>query len=348
MATARKQYSSLDLAKFICAILIIILHTAPLSSYSRLLTMGLRSIITVVAVPFFFITSGFLLFQKLNTLDAAEQKAYFIRYEKRLILMYLLWSVVYFPFVVTGWVQNGCTAMDVLQYVKRIFFEGSFSTIWFLPALIAASAFVYVLHKRLSAKTVVCLAVPFYLFACLGSSYYGLVEKVTALRVLFDAYFSFFDSIKNGLLFGFLFVALGAYFAEWEQKPKMKQMVIFSAGFFVLMAGETVAQAYLRWSSNGVDTKLFLAPLAGCLFVAALQMKLPEGHERLWQWMRKMSLMMFLSQRIFLTLFERHLADTLLVQNSMLYFVSILVLTMAFSAVFIKLAEKVKFLRYFC
>lgn len=62
MAEIRKQYHSLDLAKFISAVLIIVLHTGPLSSYSSVLHYGLRNIVTVVAVPFFFMASGFLLF----------------------------------------------------------------------------------------------------------------------------------------------------------------------------------------------------------------------------------------------------------------------------------------------
>lgn len=53
MAEIRKQYHSLDLAKFISAVLIIVLHTGPLSSYSSVLHYGLRNIVTVVAVPFF-------------------------------------------------------------------------------------------------------------------------------------------------------------------------------------------------------------------------------------------------------------------------------------------------------
>lgn len=65
----RKQYYSLDVAKFIAALSVIILHTAPFQSYSGALNYGFRNIVTVVAVPFFFITSGFLFFSKLNALD---------------------------------------------------------------------------------------------------------------------------------------------------------------------------------------------------------------------------------------------------------------------------------------
>ncbi|MGN0571785.1 MAG: acyltransferase [Candidatus Fimenecus sp.] len=345
MAAVRKQYNSLDLAKFICAVFILILHTEPFSSYSRLLTYGMRNIVTVVAVPFFFMASGFLLFRKLNALSAGEKGLYFKKYIKRLALMYLLWSAVYFPFVLTEWLHNGCTVTDVLQYVKRFFFEGSYSTIWFLPALITATAFVYFLRKKLPMQTIVLIAIPFYLFACLGSSYYGLTEKIPILNTLFQIYYSFFDSIKNGLLFGFIYVALGALFAERKTTEHPIRALLLSAVLFVLMAGETLVQSYLKWSTNGVDTKLLLVPLSICLFAWVLSVKCPPS--KVYIFLRKLSLLMFLSQRIFLTLFERHLSDTILVQNSLLYFASILILTLAFSTVFILLSEKVKILKYF-
>ena len=89
-----KQYKSLDFAKFICAILIIILHTAPFASYSKLLTFGFRNIVTVIAVPFFFLTSGFLAFKKIDSLDGEKKKTYVVQYLKRLVVMYLIWTVV--------------------------------------------------------------------------------------------------------------------------------------------------------------------------------------------------------------------------------------------------------------
>jgi len=95
-----KQYNSLDLMKFISAILIIVLHTSPFQSYNALISFGLRNVVTIIAVPFFFCTSGFLLFKKLFVLSQDEKGKYFKHYIKRLCIMYGLWSLVYFPFVI--------------------------------------------------------------------------------------------------------------------------------------------------------------------------------------------------------------------------------------------------------
>ena len=126
-----KQYKSLDFAKFICAILIIILHTEPLSTYSSLATFGLRNVVTIIAVPFFFFTSGFLAFKKIGTLSEDKKNPYMVQYLKRVAIMYCIWSVVYLPFVVIKWVREGFSVFSVIEYIRDFFFEGSYSTIWF-------------------------------------------------------------------------------------------------------------------------------------------------------------------------------------------------------------------------
>lgn len=342
---SRNQYGALDLAKFIAAIFIIILHTNPFSSYSSVLNYGFRSIVTVMAVPFFFLTSGFLFCTKLNKLEESEKSNYFKQYFKRLGLIYLLWSAFYFIFVAIDWAKNGVVLMDVLQYIKRFFFEGSYQTIWFLPALMTAVTVVYLLRKKLSYEKVFLLAIPFYIIACFGSSYYGISEKLPIVSTFYNAYFSFFDTIKNGILFGWVYVALGGVISEKEIEQKPLKNLIFTGIFVVLMAGETLVQSYFGWSKNGVDTKLMLLPVTIFLFMLVMSLNIKSG--TIFIWMRKLSLLMFLSQRIFLTLFDWFLADTIFVKNSMIYFITILSLTLIFSVVFIKLSEKIKVLKKF-
>lgn len=340
----RKQYGALDLAKFIAAILIIVLHTSPFSSYNSILNFGFRSIVTIIAVPFFFITSGFLFCTKLNSLNEGKG-TYYKNYIKRLGIMYLLWSGVYFVFVATDWIRNGVSIIDILQYVKRFFFEGSYSTIWFLPALMTAVSIVYFLQKRLSYEKIFLLAIPFYVIACFGSSYYGLSVKIPLISDFYNAYFSFFDTIKNGVLFGWIYVALGGVFSEKSFKIKPCKYLVLTGVFFVLMAGETIVQTYLQWAINGVDTKLMLLPLSIYLFYFVMSLDIKPSPVLVW--MRKLSLLMFLSQRIFLTIFDLFLKDTIFVENSAVYFVSILGLTLTFSLVFIALSKKINLLKKF-
>lgn len=341
-----KQYNSLDLMKFVCAILIIVLHTSPFLSYSAVLSFGLRNIVTIIAVPFFFCTSGFLLFKKLNASDEQEKGRYFKHYIKRLCIMYGLWSIVYFPFVVYNWTQSGFSIWEVLQYIKRFFFEGSYNTIWFLPALIVATSLCYFLRKKLSFGKIIAVALPFYLIACLLTNYYGITETIPGLRGFMHLYYSFFDSAKNGLLFGFVFVALGGFLAEFQGTKgiglSLAGCVLFGGG----VAVESVLPQLLGFRQFGCDIKLFLVPFTFCLMTLLLKISLPDN--KIYLYARKISLMLFLSQRIFISLADIFLSDTILVTNSMLYFVMILSTTWIFSDLFVRASKKFSFLKYFC
>ena len=114
---------------------------------------------------------------------------------------------------------------------------------------------------------------------------------------------------------------------------------------FVFVALESVVQAYFGWSVGGVDTKLSLIPFAIFSFLFVMSLNIKSGPA--FVWMRKISLLMFLSQRIFITVFEWFLHDTIFMQNTMIYFICILTLTIAFSWAFICLSEKCKILKKF-
>ena len=83
-------------------------------------------------------------------------------------------------------------------------------------------------------------------------------------------------------------------------------------------------------------------------FLMAFLLRIDLKDSKVYIYMRKISLMLFLSQRIFISLSEIFLADTIFVKNSMLYFVMILGSTWLFSDLFIRAAKKFKFLKHFC
>lgn len=343
-----KQYKSIDAAKFLCAVLIIILHTAPFSSYSKALTFGLRNVVTVIAVPFFFAVSGFLTFQKLSSLRGAEQKVYIRRYLKRLAVMYGIWSAVYFPFVVIQWIRSGFTWYRVLEYIKDFFFEGSYSTIWFLPALFTATLAVFLLRQVFRPGTVLAISCGVYLFTLMGSSYYGLAMKIPLLKAILNGYYSFFDTIKNGICFGMVYVALGAFIADREARLPQQGFVrrlITVVILAVILAAEEFLVAWFDWNSRGVDTVVSLVPFTYCFICLLLEtpVNLPLT---LCGAMRKYSILMFLCQRIPLSVIGLFLADSVIARNSMLHFLSVLTGTMLICFCILRGAEKYKFLKY--
>ena len=98
------NYNAVDLAKLVLALIILCAHFAATHGpFPAWLDTGLS--IYVIAVPFFFACSGFLLFGKVRRLDPAGGKAAVRTYAGRIARIYLAWSGIYFAFVLTGWIQ---------------------------------------------------------------------------------------------------------------------------------------------------------------------------------------------------------------------------------------------------
>ena len=331
-----KKYNAIDAFKFISAVLIIVLHVNPFKGISEPLALVFRNIVTIIAVPFFFTTSGFLFFTKLNI---SENKPYMVkRYVFRILKMYLIWSLVYFPFVVINWVNEG---IDILGYIRDFFFEGSYSTIWFLNATIIACLFVYFLTKKLKYNFVFFICLGFYLVGCALSYYYYIIVKVPFISKIGTIYYSFFRTTKNGLLFGAVFFSLGLLLTNNNKKFKIKWNILFLVLSFIALCIESVVVPKLGYLNKGVDLKISLVPFSYFLVMLLSRIELPN--HKIYLWFRGMSINMFLSQRLILSIFPLILSSKSIVMSSnLIYFILIFVCTLLFSWAMMIVGNKIK------
>lgn len=339
-----KQKSSLDIAKFLCAILVLIIHTDPFGSYSKMLSFGFRNVVCIIAVPFFFAASGYLLAEKLGSLkNAQERSGYMGKYLKRLAVIYLFWSAVYFPFVVIKWLRAGFGIGLVLEYIKDFFFEGSYSTIWFLPALMSAAVFYWLLRKKLSSKNVFLIGCGIYVITLLLSSYYGVTARIPGLQQMGELYYGFFDSVKNGLLFGLVFVSLGAMISEgtalqWLKRGHSLIGAIVSAG---LLCAEVVVYRVIG-NMRGIDTIASLLPFTFFAMIFVLSFQIQPSKVCLA--LRKYSMLIFLCQRLPISVIDLFMSETILATNTMVNLIAVAVATFAISFLILQLSKKIKWL----
>lgn len=182
-----------------------------------------------------------------------------------------------------------------------------------------------------------------------GSSYYGLFTKVPFIESIYNTYYSFFDSIKNGVCFGLIFVCMGAMIAEKEErivsKSPMWKTGIWCVVFAILLAVEAIAVGIFDWNTKGVDTIAMLVPFSFFFFSFLLKWNI-KGKDNLFLTLRKYSLLMFLCQRIPLSIIDMFFGESIIATNSMLYFAVVLGATMLISFIIIQASKKVKFLKY--
>ncbi|RJG18864.1 serine racemase VanT catalytic subunit [Paenibacillus thiaminolyticus] len=146
--TANAQCAGLDRFKIVAALLVIAIPTAPLISYSPYADFVLTGIAARVAVPFFFIMSGFLLFRKL-TGEKARERGMLHRFLCRIGLLYAVSIVLYLP--LNGYAGYFAEEnFDVMSFLRDLVFNGTFYHLWYLPALILGTCITYFLYRTLA------------------------------------------------------------------------------------------------------------------------------------------------------------------------------------------------------
>lgn len=210
LSLVQKEYKVLDVMKFVMAIVVVAIHTRPEMSFSSPLVIRLFESVYSIAVPFFFMASGFLLFRKISLpLDeAGEQRIK--SYLKRMCRLYLVWTIIYLPLTIYGFYIDGLSPIKaVTVFIRNTLLVGeNFMSwpLWYLLALIVAVSIIYMLLKLKVSKTWIVIIGVLMAFVGVGFDY---CHNHELLNPLTDLYFKAFLKTRNGFFVGFMYVALG-------------------------------------------------------------------------------------------------------------------------------------------
>lgn len=142
----QKKYNAIDVMKLFMAFLVVGIHVG--SSFETNYPVNVTFLLEM-AVPFFFVSSGFFIQSKIeNTMNClCVLRRSCIRYLK----LYLLWNIVYFPLTIRFVLYNNHNIADNLLYcLRRFLFVGEYFytwPLWYLHGLIVSIIFVYLLYR---------------------------------------------------------------------------------------------------------------------------------------------------------------------------------------------------------
>lgn len=236
------NYKLIDLMKFICAFLVIGIHTRPFQASCNLLDKLFYYNISNYAVPFFYACTGYFLIVK-----SPEEKLYvkLILYCKKILRIYLTWSVIYLPLTISGWIIEGELNPTYLILCLRNFVfvgENFYSwTLWYLNGLIFALLLIGILLKRFSIKQISGIGVFAYLVGIGLTMLNGHLESLPLfLARPIELYFSLFVTTRNGLFQSLVFLSFGMLIAEINQADELKLSVkkgLFTGAIYIVKVG---------------------------------------------------------------------------------------------------------------
>lgn len=249
------RIESWDAFKWMAAFLVVAIHTSPLESIWPYGDFLLTRIAARLAVPFFFMLTGYFTVQVKKT-------------EKKLLLLYLGVTCLYLPVQIYKYM--GGETFTTGRILKDIFFDGTFYHLWYLPACMLGLALM-TLFLKCGKENAMAISLLLYVIGLLGDSYFGLVRLSPVLSKVYDGMFTCFSYTRNGIFMAPLFLLLGRLFREQEKKGKLnkeKELILFLCSF-VLMIQEALLLHNTDWQRH--DSMYLFLPLCSYHLFAFLR-----------------------------------------------------------------------------
>ena len=251
----KKNYNGIDLIKFLCAIMVFIIHIPPfqgeVSEFAKDVNFGLQHVACRVAVPFYFVSSGFFLFKKMpvNKLDNEIIKTYCFK----ILRLLGVWHI--------------------------LLFVGGTGHLWYLGATVIAIILLSLcFHSRIKLGYIYVIACVLYLIGLFGDSYYGIIaplQNITIFNLIFKGYKFAFSTTRNGVFMGFVFILMGATFFHRKIILRTRTALM---GFVVSMLCLFFEVFLLKYNEIPIEYNMyvFLLPATFFLFSFAASIELKD------------------------------------------------------------------------
>lgn len=328
--TTRQFYPAIDRFKLLAAFLVIAIHTSPLTSLSPEADYILARVLARIAVPFFFMVTGYFVLPK-----ALEDNSYACSYLKRIGLIYLISMVLYLP---VGIYAEHFKGVGVVSILKMIFLDGTFYHLWYLPALILGFGLMVLLLRALPVPAVSVICGLLYLVGLFGDSYFGFIPEGSFVSTIYTGIFHVFEYTRNGLFYTPVFLLLG--YLMVEHRPSFALSLGALGGSFAFLLGEGILLKLLDTQRHD-SMYLFLLPVMYFLFSALLE---DSAEERKQLMPKDLPLLIYLLHPLFIILVRGGAKITKLsifVDNSLVHFLAVTVSAFAGAWILVKLFELV-------
>ena len=321
-----KNCGGLDYFKIAAALLIVAVHTSPLSSFSAVADFLLTRIVARIAVPFFLMVTGYFVLPG-YVFDRSADNHALLRFIKKTALLYVIATIIYLPINIYAGHYKG---LDALSVLRMILFDGTFYHLWYLPASIIGALLVYLLGRKLPFKTVMTASILLYGIGLFGDSYYGVISRVPVISSIYNAGFHLFSYTRNGLFYAPVFLAMGAWLGHTQRCCTRKTSVI---GFVLSLLMMTAEGLTLRHFGLQRYDSMYTA-LLPCMFF--LYQLILSWHVRPAQSLRTVSTWIYVIHPFAIVVIRGVAKVTglvdLLVKNSLIQYLAVCSLSVAFSA----------------
>lgn len=244
-----KYCGMIDVLRLIFAIGVASIHTMAFASIDENLRIATSMGICRIAVPFFFIVSGYFLYNRITLKKEPKSTL------KRLLILYASWVIIEF---ITLFPTILNYLNSPLFIIKRLLLAGVTGSLWYISSLIIAIILISKLLKKDRIITLLIIGLALYLLGITGDTYYGLFNNK-----LVNTYASIFMFPQIGITESILFITLGAAINKYKLNEKIKYSGILSIISILLLLVETfiLNKTGIAKDANMYLSVILVAPL---------------------------------------------------------------------------------------
>lgn len=247
-----RVYNVIDLSKFIFSFFIVLIHC---EAYAILDEKICR-----LAVPCFFIFSGFFLYKGVAKPDGGIQ--YLNSYLGKLVRLYLLYTIIYLPLTIYGALptiyQYGFEGFvkKIVAFFRNVCFVGENYMSWPLWYLLALIVAIFMIKCFLKRKIQLLYIFFISLTLTLIGLYVDYLNNSEGLpsfvEFVLKIYNSVFVTTRNGIFVGLFYVTVGMIISKYElfiTTNKLLILILFvislSGYYFNLILGLNIFASVL-------------------------------------------------------------------------------------------------------
>lgn len=331
----KNVYPGIDVGKFLCSFLILFYHYfSEHGSLPGLLGEALS--LYAVAVALFMTISGFLLYNKLERVDSREVRWSIVKKQVlRIYRIYLLWSIPYLLFIISRWDWSAVSVSFILWQIQRWVFNSTFYTIWFMPMLAIGTLLTFWVTEYLPNAVVTALGILCYIIGALSLTYQFVGNQIPGFARFVEFENLWLGGARGWLFYAFPLILVGRFMVSHKNKMKPLPMACLSCCCVLAMLAEALLIRKISGRHTGIDLAFMMIPTVFCILGFLISVRLPDGQYA--KWMRNMSTLIFMSQRLFLSVLPECFPTIFAVVFSNKYVgaIAITALTVLFSMVII-------------
>ena len=269
----KEYFDFVNITKLILAISVVAMHCALIPDNSVIMWLICR-----LAVPYFFVASGFFLEKKLS--GTAKPKETVKGYIKRLMLPYVVFSAIWIIQLLIDDVIDGIGVQkSLIGLIQSILFFPR-GALWYVWASIIGVLLLYPFIKKRKLLPALPLGVLFFMVGLLANNYYFIADGITWLKPVVDGYLDICLVSNNGLFVGFVFLLLGMLIQEYYETLQKKIGVKIGSIILVLSCVMLIFEAlFVQKKDNSVgDGAFYLSQLiyVPAVFFLSTRIKCPH------------------------------------------------------------------------